>query len=124
MGVVFDEARFDQAVRRALKALPNQVARVLRVSADGVVEETLRTWPVDTGNSASGWKAGITNAQQTSEDGVVEISITNDVNYAVYIEYGTARQQAGEHLQRALRRARRRAAQQLGQAVVTGWGAR
>ena len=76
---------------------------IIRKAAMDIVAETAKEWPVDTGRSRAAWIAAGQEADPTASQGHMEINVSNPVDYAPYIEYGTISRPPGGHLQRAMR---------------------
>jgi hypothetical protein len=106
-GFTVDMGAFKKAAGRMVNRLDKAGGVALRRLAFDVVSRTASTWPVDTGRSRAAWGAAL--KQMTTLDGyrTHQVIVTNPVGYAIWIEYGTAATPPGQHLQRAIREARR-----------------
>ncbi len=64
------------------------VRKLTQILMQRVIERT----PVDTGRARAGWNGGL---GQMEDDGqTTKISVTNDVEYIIFLEFGTSRMQA------------------------------
>lgn len=131
----YDQARLQQAVRAfTQRYAPQIVSRVLRRVALDIAGETSRSlngteagYPVpkriDTGRLRAAWLASASDAraQGTSVSLSQSIQVTNPVEYAPYVEFGTAKMPAGGHFQRAIRLATRKLDKVIERGVEEAW---
>jgi hypothetical protein len=136
----FDE--FADALKKFGDQLPEIIDVVVRKSAMDIVANTAREWPIDTGRSRAGWIASISDPPQSNYKGnaktkggtvqaapfesvtegtTVSVTVTNPVDYAPYLEYGTISVAPGGYLQRASRLARADIENLLQELVQTEW---
>ena len=122
MGLEFDEAHFDRTARRFLNhSLPQVVDLVLRKGAFDVIAGTAERWPVDTGRSRAGWRAGLQRIDPELGTNGGEVSVTNPVSYVPALEYGTPEKEGLGILQSEVRRARADIAKVAGRMVLRAW---
>lgn len=94
--------------RRTITDLANKLPRAradaLTETDDEILTETIAGTPVQTGRLKRGFEvaAGQTSATHTTDR--TEISATNTVRYAGYVEFGTRRMAARRMLGRAIAR--------------------
>lgn len=125
MTVESNAQEFSAAIEKFAQRLPEIADVVIRKSAADIVAETAKQWPVDTGRSRAAWIAAVSDAETTQSRSTVSITVTNPVNYAPFIEYGTINVAPGGHLQRAIRIVRSDAAEMLAELIQNDWdGAR
>ncbi len=116
-----DFKRFQASSSRFIRDLDRLVEQSARKMAADVVADTARAWPVDSGRSRAAWRFGLQSAVEVNGHLYHEVTVSNAVEYSVWIEYGTQTTAPGEHLQRAIRIAGRRAAAVFGPLVVSAW---
>ena len=125
MSVESNAQEFSAAIEKFVKQMPQIADVVIRKSAMDIVAETAKEWPVDTGRSRAAWIAAVSEAEPEQEKNTVSITVTNPVNYAPFIEYGTVNVAPGGHLQRAIRIVRSDAGELLAELIQNEWdGAR
>ena len=107
------------AVKRVLDRMPGIADVLIRKLAFDIVAEVAELTPVDTGRLRAGWRVSLdvlaadgAESETVSvfrEDGqLVGIEVINPVEYAPYIEYGTATRPPGNQLAIAMDKTRRR----------------
>lgn len=148
MSVESNAQEFSAAIEKFVEQMPQIADIVIRKSAMDIVAETAREWPVDTGRSRAAWIAAVSDPptanyagnreknipggvvvadslKTKSESGNFSITVTNPVNYAPFIEYGTVNVAPRGHLQRAIRIVRTDAGELLAELIQNEWdGAR
>jgi len=105
-----------KAMRKLVEKMPGIGDVLVRKIAFDVVAAVAELVPVDTGRYRAGWRVSLdvlANDGASGETvsvfqdaGVTSIRVTNPVEYAPFIEYGTATRPPGNHLALALEQAR------------------
>ena len=98
------------------QSLAAQGEPLLKRATDELLQRVIALTPVDTGRLRRGWeaaRAGLMggngaegHVQVTREGPAVVVTATNEVPYAVAVEYGTSRQRGSAMVRRALRESR------------------
>ena len=104
------------AAKRLRQALPAIASMVVRKVAFDIVTEVAELTPVDTGRLRAGWRASLSvlaadggeseTVSVFESSSQVGIEVVNPVEYAPFVEYGTATQPAGNHLALATEKVR------------------
>ena len=106
--------------RSTLPAARDTAARLVLFE---VLAEVVETVPVDTGRLRAGYRGTI---EVTEEGDMTVASLTNPVEYAAAVEYGTATRPPGNHVATAVENASRRlstpsGARAIAEAVAEAW---
>jgi hypothetical protein len=112
----FEQRRFNAASKAFLRRLPAEaIGPAVRKLAFDVVAETVRGITfglggparVDTGRYRAAWRAGFDKARVRGKGLRTTATVTNNVEYGPFVEFGTSKMAAGNHLTRALAVVRR-----------------
>ena len=120
------------AMRKMVSSMPGVADRLVRKVAFDVVADVAERVPVDTGRYRAGWRVALDvlasdgaegeTVSVFSSGGKTSIEVTNPVEYAPFIEYGTASRPPGNHLALALEAVRLSLpTDTFGEAVADAW---
>ena len=120
------------AARRLRRAIPGIADQLVRKMAFDIVAEVAELVPVDTGRYRAGWRASLSVLGSDGEGDTVSvfesgdrvgIAVVNPVEYAPFIEYGTATRPPGNPLAIAIETVRGQVpAELLGALAQNAWG--
>ena len=129
IAVRVQQDKLKAAMQKMVSKMPGIADRLTRKVAFDVVAEVAELVPVDTGRYRAGWRVSLdvlaaddAESETVSvyrDGGAYGVTVTNPVEYAPAIEYGTARTPPGNHLALALESVRRDLAQEALTAEVS-----
>lgn len=96
--IVVNDAAFNASLRRAFKRISDRAEDFVDELASNAVDNIRDLAPVKTGRLRAGYRV--------SRDGRLQRSITTDVEYWAYVEYGTSRMAAQPHVRPGIYRAK------------------
>lgn len=120
------------AMSSMVRRMPQIGDALVRKVAFDVVADVAERVPVDTGRLRAGWRVSLSalanegaeseTVSVFSSGGNTSIEVTNPVEYAPFIEYGTASRPPGNHLALALEAVRLNLpTDTFGEAVADAW---
>ena len=125
--VVTQSDLLQRALQRMVDQMPEIADEIVRKAAFDVVAEVAERVPVDTGRLRAGWRAslevlssgGESDTVSVESDGeVVFLTVTNPVEYAPFIEYGTDKTAPGLQLATSLASVRENLIQEVAEAAL------
>lgn len=89
--------------RFAAQAVADSREDFVRDRIEEIRQEIIEETPVRTGRGQAGWREAVIETEPGSSTSTIS-SLSNPVEYLVYLEYGTRRMRAREIIQRVLQR--------------------
>jgi len=91
-------------LERANGGVDQKRQEFVRELARRLMQRIIERTPVDTGRAQAGWNEGV--GQEEDDGETTQISVTNDVEYINFLEFGTSKMQAAAMVRSSLNLAR------------------
>ncbi len=90
--VEIDLSQVMERLERARGGVDQKRQEFVRELTRRLMQRVIERTPVDTGRAQAGWNEGIGQEEDDGES--TQISVTNDVEYINFLEFGTSKMQA------------------------------
>ncbi len=92
-------------LERARGGLDQKRREFVRELARRLMQQIIDRTPVETGRARSGWNQGL--GEEVEEGETTRISVTNEVEYINFLEFGTSKMRAAAMVRSSLNQSRR-----------------